>query len=351
VTEGKLKARTFWSPTAALLLLLLLPASSPAHSIGESAADDSIPEFIPLGIEHMLLGWDHLLFIAGVVLLAGELRRAAKLITLFVAGHSLTLLIATLAGWQLSATLVDIVIVLSVVYVGVLGLTEWRNWRLIGASIFGFGLIHGLGLSTRLQDLGLPDDGLVWRVLAFNLGVEIGQLSALIVIVGLGTLIARQLREPAVVQQTAFILLLGAGLVGGTVVAATAGGDGDQTVTATGCAESANSSLPSGLAGGGHPPKNFFGPDEEAPTADMAHVIYDGYVIVRYRADLRPADVTKLEEWTAENDDLAVIVAPHSTQEHAIHATTRERKLTCRRVTVEALTEFRDNWFDRLRTG
>jgi hydrogenase/urease accessory protein HupE len=337
--------------TAAVCLILLAPATALAHSIGESAADDSIPEFIPLGIEHMLLGWDHLLFIGGVVLLAGELRRAAKLITLFVLGHSLTLLVATLAGWQLSATFVDVVIVLSVVYVAVLGLIEWRDWRIIGATIFGFGLIHGLGLSTRLQDLGLPDDGLVWRVLAFNLGVEIGQLAALTVIVGVLALIARQLREPARAQirQTAFILLLGAGLVGGTVVAATAGEE--ETVAVAGCSESANSSLPAFAAGGGHPEKNFFGPDEEAPTEDMAHVIHDGYVIVRYRANLPPADVTKLENWTAQNDDLAVIVAPHTTQKDAVEATTRERKLTCRRVTVEALTDFRESWFDRVRTG
>ena len=72
-------------------------------------------EFVPLGIEHMLLGWDHLLFITGVVVLSGNLRRAAKLITLFVAVHSLTLLVATLAGWKLDATLVDVVIALSLV--------------------------------------------------------------------------------------------------------------------------------------------------------------------------------------------------------------------------------------------
>jgi len=286
------------------------------------------------------------------VLLAGDLRRAAKLISLFVAGHSLTLLVATLAEWKLNATLVDVVIVLSVLYVGILGLRpDWRNWRVIEASIFGFGLIHGLGLSTRLQDLGLPEDGLVWRVLAFNLGVELGQLSALIVIVGLGTLIGRQLREPAEVRRTAFMLLAAAGLVAALVFSFPSSNDHDDAVMAAGCSESENPSLPRLTQDGGHPSKTFFGPEEQAPTADMAHVIYDGYVIVRYRDDLGPGDVDKLEAWMDENANLAVIAAPHGTQKEAVHAATRERKLVCRQVTVEALSQFRDSWFDKLRAG
>ncbi|WP_309235798.1 HupE/UreJ family protein [Amycolatopsis sp. SID8362] len=143
------------------------PPAASAHGISGSAADKNTLEFIPLGIEHMLLGWDHLLFIAGIVLLAGELRRAAKLISVFVLGHSTTLIAGTLAGWRVDATVVDIVIALSLVFVGVVG------W--FGLGVFAFGLVHGLGLSTRLQDLGLPEDGLFGRVIAFNVGVEIGQ--------------------------------------------------------------------------------------------------------------------------------------------------------------------------------
>jgi hydrogenase/urease accessory protein HupE len=164
----------------AAALIAVGPEAAWAHGIADSARDKSIAEFLPLGIEHMLLGWDHLLFIAGVVLLAGDLKRAAKLISLFVAGHSVTLLVATMGGWQISATMVDVVIALSVVFVGVIGLRDGpRDWRLIGVSVLGFGLIHGLGLSTRLQHLGLPEDGLLWRVVAFNVGVEVGQLLAL----------------------------------------------------------------------------------------------------------------------------------------------------------------------------
>ena len=98
-----------------------------AHGIGDSAGDKSVLQFVPLGIEHMLLDWDHLLFILGVVLLSGNLGRAAKLISVFVVGHSLTLLIATIAGWQLNATFVDVVIALSLVYVGIQGIRATRG--------------------------------------------------------------------------------------------------------------------------------------------------------------------------------------------------------------------------------
>jgi hydrogenase/urease accessory protein HupE len=179
--------------TASLLGFSLAPQLAQAHGIADSARNKSVGEFVPLGIEHMLTGFDHLLFIAGVVLLAGTARRAAKLISLFVLGHSLTLLAATLSGWQISATLVDVVIALSVAYVGVLNLRGGEpDWRMVGGAVFGFGLVHGLGLSTRLQHLGLPDEGLLGRVIAFNVGVEIGQLVAIALVVSIGTLVLRR---------------------------------------------------------------------------------------------------------------------------------------------------------------
>src|SRR5680860_162345 len=91
--------------TAAAALAFPSPAS--AHGISGDAGERSVLGFVPLGIEHMLFGWDHILFIGGVVLLAGGWRRAAKLITVFVVGHSITLITATLAGWQVNPTLVD----------------------------------------------------------------------------------------------------------------------------------------------------------------------------------------------------------------------------------------------------
>lgn len=326
------------------LALLAIPPSGHAHGIGGSAADDSILEFIPLGIEHMLLGWDHLLFIAGVVLLSGGLRRAAKLISLFVAGHSLTLLIATLAGWKLNATFVDVVIALSVLYVGILGLRpDFRNWRIIGASIFGFGLVHGLGLSTRLQDLGLPDNGLVWRVLAFNLGVEIGQLIALTVIVAVGTLIARQLREPNAVRRAAFGLVAVAGAVAAAVLSFPSGDDGGSKVVGTSCRESA--ATPPPFVGGGHPPKRFYSPGEEVPGTDLVHVIGDGFVVVRYRPSLPAQHRERLEQWVMA-DDRAVVAAPDGDQSPLVRVATARRALACSEFDIAGLTDFRDRWLD-----
>ncbi len=173
---------------------LLTPAAVHAHALFcYHYPERSLIDYLPLGFGHMVCGWDHLLFIAEVVLLSGSWRTAAKLISLFVLGHSITLLVATLAVWELNATVVYVVIALSLVYVGI---QSWRcrpeNLRLTGAIVFGFGLVHGLGLSTRLQYLELPDSELVERLLLFNVGVELGQLAALTVIVTVGTLIARQ---------------------------------------------------------------------------------------------------------------------------------------------------------------
>src|SRR5688500_12452957 len=177
---------------------LLLPAAAAAHALfADNNPNRPVLEYVWIGFWHMVGGWDHLLFILGVVLIAGALKPAAKMISLFVLGHSLTLIIATVAGWKLNATVVDVVIALSLVYVGLRGLMgRPGDFRLMGAIVFAFGLVHGLGLSTRLQDLGLPESGLVVRVILFNIGVELGQLTALAIIVGLGTLAVRKLRIP-----------------------------------------------------------------------------------------------------------------------------------------------------------
>src|SRR5829696_2403173 len=169
---------------------LLIPDVGFAHGLaGGYDPGRAVIDYVWLGFWHMLAGWDHLLFIAGILLLARNVRTAAKLISLFVLGHGITLLTATLAGWKLDPTLVDAVIALSLVWVGVQGFRgRPQDLRLTGAIILAFGLVHGLGLSTRLQDLGLPESGVAIRVILFNVGVEIGQLTALAVIVGVGTL-------------------------------------------------------------------------------------------------------------------------------------------------------------------
>ena len=99
---------------AALALLLLLPTAASAHGV-DGAAGRSVPEFVWLGITHMLLGWDHLRFVAGVALVAGTARRATVHVSLFALGHSVTLITAAITEWRVSPTKVDLVIGLSVV--------------------------------------------------------------------------------------------------------------------------------------------------------------------------------------------------------------------------------------------
>jgi hydrogenase/urease accessory protein HupE len=191
------------------------PASTVlAHDI--TGTGDSIPEFLWMGFTQMLLGWDHLLFALGVVLLAGEPRRAARLISLFALGHSVTLIAATLAEQMISPHRVDIIIALSVAFVGAVGVFARprtpAHWRWFGAAVLGFGLIHGLGLSTRLQE---ADVSSVSGILAFNVGIELGQLAVILACVAAGRLLARlprvRLDRPAV-RRIGFVGLVVAGV-------------------------------------------------------------------------------------------------------------------------------------------
>src|SRR5215212_10923454 len=118
------RSRFGLAATAALCgASLILPATALAHGLsGGYDPNRAVPDYLWLGFWHMVAGWDHLLFVAGVILLSEGARTAAKLISLFALGHSLMLLTATLAGWRLNPTFVDAVIALSLVYVGVQGL-------------------------------------------------------------------------------------------------------------------------------------------------------------------------------------------------------------------------------------
>ena len=162
--------------TTTAVLLLATPNAAWAH--GVSGGADSVGGFLGLGFRHMLLGWDHMLFIAGVVLLlAPEVERAMMTLSLFALGHSATLLTATLAGWRFDPVLVDMIVAMSLTFVGAVGwLGPPSRWRLFGIGVLAFGLAHGLGLATRLQTPALEGHLTVWRVLAFNVGVEMAQL-------------------------------------------------------------------------------------------------------------------------------------------------------------------------------
>jgi hypothetical protein len=324
-----------------------LPGYAAAHGIG-SAVGLSAWEFIPLGIEHMLLGWDHLLFIAGVVLLAGELRRAATLISVFVAGHSTTLIVGTLAGWRINAIAVDVVIALSVLFVGVVGIIgRPKNWRWFTLAILGFGLVHGLGLSTRLQDLGLPEGGLLIRVIAFNVGIEIGQLAAITVLVVLGKLFVKLVTwqgAPRVIN----IGLVAAGLVTAVLlpfVATPPPAQADRSALGdceVGPLEEAYSY--DGISG--HPPKEFYGPTETYPESSFAHVLGDGYLLVHYPPALPAAKVDSLREYVTGPKGNRVVGGAAPGQSVELKVVNAYEVMTCDTVDLKALDAFKKAWFD-----
>jgi len=178
--------KIFILPTT--LMFMLLPAVAMAHGMSEadkqSMLDGGYLRFLWLGATHMVTGYDHLLFIFGVIFFLVGFRDIVKYITAFTLGHSITLVFATIFGISANYFLVDALIALSVCYKGFDNLDGFQKYLgrkspNLMAVIFGFGLIHGFGLSTRLQQLPLGDSGLIGRILSFNVGVEIGQIIAL----------------------------------------------------------------------------------------------------------------------------------------------------------------------------
>ncbi len=179
---------------AGLAILLLCVQSWPlfAHGVAEGDArfleNVSGLQFIPylyLGAKHMVTGYDHLLFLAGVIFFLHRFRDVALYVSLFAVGHSITLLVGILGGIRVDAYIVDAVIGLSVVYKAFenVGGFKQLGWNLdTRAAVFLFGLVHGFGLSTKLQDLRLSEEGMVPNILGFNIGVELGQFTALALI-------------------------------------------------------------------------------------------------------------------------------------------------------------------------
>ena len=167
---------------------LFFTSNAFAHGISESSRqtmeDGSMLDYIWLGAEHMVTGYDHLLFLFGVIFFLSSFRDVVRFITAFTVGHCITLLGATMMGVTANAYIIDAVIALSVIYKGFENLDGFKKVLGVKAPnllwmVFAFGLIHGFGLSTRLQEITLGQEGLVSRILAFNVGVELGQVVAL----------------------------------------------------------------------------------------------------------------------------------------------------------------------------
>ena len=168
-------------------------ASLLAHGVAEGDANFLQSQqgfhfwpYFYLGAKHMVTGYDHLLFLAGVIFFLYRLRDVGIYVTLFALGHSLTLLAGVWFDIPANAYLIDAIIGLSVVYKGFENIGGFDRLGIkinTKLAVCVFGLFHGFGLATKLQELAISEDGLFGNLLAFNLGVEVGQLTALVGIV------------------------------------------------------------------------------------------------------------------------------------------------------------------------
>ncbi|MDX8386035.1 MAG: HupE/UreJ family protein [Gallionella sp.] len=170
------------------LAVVLLAGQVFGHGMSEaekmSIIDGGHLRYMWLGATHMLSGYDHLLFVFGIVFFLTSFKDIVKYITAFTVGHSITLIYATFNGIQINYFLIDAVIGLSVCYIAFVNLNGFKRLLQIKSPsllvmITGLGLIHGLGLSTRLQQLPLNKDDLLMNIISFNVGIEFGQMFAL----------------------------------------------------------------------------------------------------------------------------------------------------------------------------
>lgn len=157
--------------------------------------------YLGLGVEHILLGFDHLLFVLCLLLLVGDFKRLLAAITAFTVAHSITLAGTTFGWLRLASAPVEACIALSIAFVaaqiikvraGQTSTTQRRPWLVA----FGFGLLHGFGFASALHEIGMPDDALPLALLSFNAGVEVGQLLFVAVVVALMFLWRRYMPRP-----------------------------------------------------------------------------------------------------------------------------------------------------------
>jgi hypothetical protein len=173
-----------------LICVLLFPIAASAHNVSKRDASFvqsnhgvAIAAFLYLGAKHMVTGYDHLAFLVGVVFFLYRLKDVVLYVSLFTLGHSVTLLAGVLGGIHANSYAVDAIIGFSVVYKAFDNMGGFK--RFLGfepntkLAVLIFGLFHGFGLATKLQELDLSKNGLVTNIVSFNVGVEIGQVLAL----------------------------------------------------------------------------------------------------------------------------------------------------------------------------
>lgn len=185
--------RGVFLPILSLVALWLSASVAAAHNVTAGDAGYiqqiwgiKIIPFMYLGAKHMVTGYDHILFLFGVVFFLSKAKHVATYVSLFAIGHSTTMLAGVYFGWNVNAYLIDAIIGLSVVYKALDNLGAYQRWfgiqpnTKMATLVFGF--FHGLGLAAKILDYDLSEDGLLPNLIAFNVGVEIGQMMALAII-------------------------------------------------------------------------------------------------------------------------------------------------------------------------
>ncbi len=189
----KIKTKRKILNTLFLLFPLILAAHGVSSSDQEILDNGGLLSYIYVGAKHMITGYDHLLFLAGVIFYLKGFKDILRFITVFTIGHSITLLGATYLSIKANDHLIDAIIALSVLYKGFENLGGFEKYLKIKSPnlllmVFIFGLIHGFGLSTRLQSFDMGTAQFFTKIVSFNIGVELGQILALIPIVFIVTL-------------------------------------------------------------------------------------------------------------------------------------------------------------------
>ena len=200
IAPSRVAARAHKRGVTALtfILLALCATQAMAHNVTEGDAGYiqeiwgvNIIPFMYLGAKHMVTGYDHILFLLGVVFFLYRMQHVAIYVSLFALGHSTTMLLGVYFGWGVNAYFIDAIIGLSVVYKALDNLGAFQRWFGVQpntkAATLIFGFFHGLGLATKILDYDIASEGLVPNLLAFNVGVELGQIMALaVILIGMG---------------------------------------------------------------------------------------------------------------------------------------------------------------------
>ncbi|WP_249359352.1 HupE/UreJ family protein [Cupriavidus sp. 2SB] len=209
--------------TLAALLLFAMSGAAFAHAVAEGdkgyiqeITGVHVLPFIYLGAKHMVTGYDHILFLLGVIFFLYRLRHIGLYVSLFAIGHSTTMLLGVYFNIGINSYIIDAIIGLSVVYKALDNLGAYQRWfgfqpnTRVATLIFGF--FHGFGLSTKIIEYDISPDGLAPNLLAFNVGVEIGQLlalSAILIVMGYWRRTGSFLRH----AYTANVAMMSAGFV------------------------------------------------------------------------------------------------------------------------------------------